>query len=147
MNYRYISADETVTQGASIPEVLRDSTMRSLSFCDLPVELGVEILDFLRGDSQALYSCCLTSKLWFKLAQPILYKSICINDVSFCDTVRELPTRPSHIQKLNLDGLSSAPPPTDFLPRSIGIQRVVGMELPNPWVITVLLSRTYDGVI
>ncbi|KAI0706857.1 hypothetical protein C8T65DRAFT_740555 [Cerioporus squamosus] len=113
-----------------------------LSISDLPVELGVEILEFLRGDSQALHSCCLTSKLWLKHAQPILYKSIRIsseNVAFFCNTIRERPELASHIRKLTLDGLSGTPhPPLELLPTGIEVLRVVGMELPNPWVLSAL---------
>ncbi|RDX55085.1 hypothetical protein OH76DRAFT_864786 [Lentinus brumalis] len=113
-----------------------------LSFSDLPVELGVEILEFLRGDSQALHSCCLTSKLWFQHAQPILYKSIRINPQNltmFCNTIRKRPELVSHIRKLTLDGLSGTPlPPRELLPTRIEVLRVVGMELPNPWVLAAL---------
>lgn len=113
-----------------------------LSFSDLPVELGVEIFEYLRGDSQALHSCCLTSKLWLQHAQPILYKSIRISPANvslFCDTIRKRPELASRIQKLTLDGLAGTPrPPLELLPTCIEVLRVVGMELPNPWVLAAL---------
>ncbi|RPD59877.1 hypothetical protein L227DRAFT_653783 [Lentinus tigrinus ALCF2SS1-6] len=112
------------------------------SLSDLPVELGIRILEFLRGDSQALHSCCLISKLWSKHAQPILYKSIRINSGNvalFCATIRQRPELAGHIRKLTLDGLSGIPPPPlEFPSTRIEVLRVVGMELPNSSVLAAL---------
>ncbi|TFK93745.1 hypothetical protein K466DRAFT_658298 [Polyporus arcularius HHB13444] len=57
----------------------------------------------------------------------------------FCNTIRKRPELVSYIRKLTLDGLSGTPlPPLELLPTRIEVLRVVGMELPNPWVLAAL---------
>lgn len=129
-----------------IPQIVQFSTttaeMPPTTIHDLPPELHYAILDHLYGNRPALRSCCLTCKLWFDHAQPILYETIQVhneNTTAFRWTMTRRPELSSDIRELTFHNVVRVPrPPPGFIPCRIRLLRLVDMDLSNPWITAVL---------
>lgn len=122
--------------------------MSSTTIHDLPLELHFAILDHLRGDRGALHACCLTCKLWLGHAQQSLHESLRVdgrNSGAFRWTMMKRPELASNIRELTMHDVNRIPrPPPSLRLGGVQLLRLVGMDMFNPWITSVLSTSKHS---